>query len=108
MRDLTSRDDADALLREPEAVLLKHGAHCPISAAARKELDAFAARRPETPVYRVEVSGQRELSDYLADRLGVEHESPQAFVLRGGRAVWRATHFDIDAQGIERELGARG
>ena len=104
MRDLTSTDELDMLLREPAAVLLKHGAHCPISAAARDELAEFAAEHPDTPVYRVEVTGERALSDHLAERLGVRHESPQAFVLRAGKPVWRAEHFDITAQGIAREL----
>jgi bacillithiol system protein YtxJ len=55
-------------------------------------------------VYRVEVTGHRELSDALADRLGVAHESPQAFVLRGGRPAWRASRFEITAHGVGRAL----
>lgn len=106
MRDLISQDDLDTLLREPRAVLLKHGAHCPISAAARKELDALAADAFATPIYRVEVTGERALSDRLAEQLGVAHESPQVMILEGGRPTWRAEHYDITADGIRRELGA--
>jgi bacillithiol system protein YtxJ len=104
MRDLTSLDAADAAMQEPTAVLLKHGLHCPISGAAREELADFAARHPEVPVYGVEVTGNRALSEELAKRLGVPHQSPQAFVLRGGRPVWYAEHFDITAQDVERQL----
>ena len=106
MRDLTSQDDLDALLREPRAVLLKHGASCPISAAARKEVDALAAGPLDTPIYRLEVTGQRALSDDVAERLGVAHESPQVMILRDGRPTWRAEHFEISADGIRRELDA--
>jgi bacillithiol system protein YtxJ len=104
MRDLTSPNDIDDLLREPEAVLLKHGARCPISAAAREALDDFAADHPDARVYRVEVTEHRALSDDLAERLGVAHESPQALVLRGGRPVWRASRLDISAAGLARAL----
>lgn len=106
MRDLTGDDDLDTLLREPRAVLLKHGAHCPISAAARREIDALAADAADTPIYRVEVTGERALSDRLAERLGVAHESPQVMILADGRPTWRAEHFDITADGIRRALGA--
>ena len=105
MRDLTTRDEVDAILREGEIVLLKHGASCPISAAAREEIAAFCDERDDVPVYGLEVTRRRELSDYLADRLGVAHESPQAFVLRDGRPVWRAEHFEINASGLARALG---
>jgi bacillithiol system protein YtxJ len=101
MRELTSDTDLDALLREPEALLLKHGAHCPISAAAREELHAFAARRPELPIYLLEVTGHRELSNTVATRLSVAHASPQAFLLRDGRPTWRAEHFDITVDALE-------
>jgi len=105
MLDLTRDADLDAVLGEPEAVLLKHGAHCPISAAARAELKALAARRPDIPIAGLEVTTHLMLSEAVAAWRGVAHESPQAFVLRGGDAVWHATHFDITADAVERHLG---
>ncbi len=104
MQELKTQKDVDAMLGEERAVLLKHGASCPISAAAREELAEFCGQGPDVPVYGLEVTGRRELSDYVAERLGVAHESPQAFVLRGGRPVWRAEHFEIHASGISRAL----
>jgi bacillithiol system protein YtxJ len=104
MRALTTREELDAVLRAPEAVLLKHGAHCPISRAARGELQTFADRRPDAAVYGIEVTEHRDLSDYAAERLGVVHASPQLFVLRDGQAVSRTEHFDISARGVEEAL----
>ena len=101
MPHLTSREQFEALSREGTAILLKHGATCPISAAARDELADFAARHGDVPVYDIEVTGNRDLSDYAADQLGVEHQSPQAFVLRDGKAVWHAEHYDITAGALE-------
>ena len=103
--DLTTEHDLDAALRAPAAVLLKHGASCPISAAAREEISALAGDRPELPIYRIEVTGRRALSDAAADRLGVAHESPQAFVLRDGRVAWYAEHFDITSDAVIAQLG---
>jgi bacillithiol system protein YtxJ len=100
MQDLKSPDELAAALATPGAVLLKHGATCGISAAARDALAAFSAEHPGVPVYGVEVTGQRAVSDLVAERLGVPHESPQVFVLRGGRPVWHAAHFAITAEAL--------
>ena len=102
--DLRSEGELDAVFRAPAAVLLKHGASCPISAAAREELSALAADRPDLPIYGVEVTGRRALSDAVAGRLGVAHESPQAFVLRDGHVVWCAEHFDITRDAMVARL----
>jgi bacillithiol system protein YtxJ len=100
MQDLKSPHEFAAVLATPGAVLLKHGATCGISAAARDALAAFSAEHPDVPVYGVEVTGQRAVSDLVAERLGVPHESPQVFVLRGGRPVWHAAHYAITAEAV--------
>jgi bacillithiol system protein YtxJ len=104
LQDLNIESDLDAALRAPQAVLLKHGASCPISAAARKEMAALAGDRPDVAVYGIEVTGRRALSDAAADRLDVPHASPQAFVLRDGRVVWYAEHYDITRDAVTASL----
>ena len=86
MHSLSSRHEFDAVLREPAAVVFKHSTRCPISAAAYKQLAAVDGREPAAPVYLVDVHERRDPSDYIAERLGMPHDSPQAFVLaRGAR-----------------------
>ncbi|MEJ7809570.1 MAG: bacillithiol system redox-active protein YtxJ [Gemmatimonadaceae bacterium] len=105
MHELKDERGADALFEASEAVLLKHGAHCIISAGAREEIAAFEEAHPRTEVFAVEVTGQRDLSDQLATRLGVRHQSPQVFVLRRGAVTWHATHHDITAEALEEHTG---
>jgi bacillithiol system protein YtxJ len=104
MQQLHSRQDVDAVLREPAAVLFKHSTRCPISAAAYNQLAAVDDGRPSAPVYIVDVNAQRDVSDYIAERLGAPHDSPQAFVLARGAPLWRASHYAIRARDIEAAL----
>lgn len=106
LEELSTERDLDEAMHASEAVLLKHGASCPISAAAREQLDAVVEERPDVPIYRLEVTGHRALSDTVAERLGVAHESPQAFVLRNGRVAWYAEHFDIKRDEVIAQLDA--
>ena len=104
MRELTNQEEVDAILEAPAAVLLKHGAHCPVSAAARAEIAALVAAEPDALVGGVEVTGHRDLSDYVAERLGVAHASPQLFVMSRGKVAWRASHRDIRSDDVAVQL----
>jgi bacillithiol system protein YtxJ len=98
-------EDAAALERllarshEGPVLLFKHSSTCPISARAYREMQEV-----RSPVSIVVVQRSRELSREVAARIGVPHESPQALVLRNGRAVWSASHFEVTADAVEQAL----
>jgi bacillithiol system protein YtxJ len=50
------------------------------------------------------VQNHRPVSDTVSQRLGVRHETPQAILIKGGAAVWNASHFRITAAEIGRVL----
>ncbi len=104
MQNLESTHELDAALQAPVAVLLKYSTTCPISANARREIASFESLHPDQRVYGVDVHRARDLSTAVVERLGVEHESPQLFILRAGEPVYTVTHWDISAQDVEREL----
>ena len=104
MQNLESPQDLDGALQAPVAVLLKYSTTCPISANARREITSFEAQHPGQTVYGVDVHRARDVSTAVAQRLGVEHESPQLFVLRDGQPVYTVTHWDISAVDLEKEL----
>ncbi len=97
----------DRSRREPVWVF-KHSLTCPISAAAFEEFQSFAGDDggSETGHALIEIQTARELSDELARRTGVRHESPQALLLRDGEAVWHASHWRIRADKLRRTAEA--
>lgn len=107
MHVIATEADLAPLLTAPLAVLYKHSPICPTSGVAYEEMIAFRDRS-RVPVYLVDVLMHRSLSRALADRIGVAHASPQAIVLRDGVAAWHASHFEIQADALERVLGHLG
>ena len=101
MHSIVSAADLEALLAAPLAVLYKHSPICPASDMAYEEIRAFVRRR-DVPVYMVDVIQHRPLSRTLAERTGVRHASPQAIVLRDGVVAWHRSHYEIQAEAIER------
>ncbi|MCM3725432.1 bacillithiol system redox-active protein YtxJ [Neobacillus cucumis] len=75
--------------------LLKHSLTCPISHAAYKEYEKFAGSNQEIPTYYLAVQDSRPLSNEIAERFEVKHESPQAILFSEGKARWNASHWKI-------------
>jgi bacillithiol system protein YtxJ len=80
-------------------VLFKHSTTCPISSAAYQQMSQVTKE-----VSLVVVQRARDVSKEIASRTGIQHESPQAIVLRNGQAVWSASHFDITAGAVEQAV----
>jgi bacillithiol system protein YtxJ len=89
------------LTRSHEApiVVFKHSSTCPISAAAYREMSRLGA-----DVSLVVVQRAREVSREIEQRTGVQHESPQAIILRNGRAVWNASHYAITSDAVNNAV----
>jgi bacillithiol system protein YtxJ len=104
MHLIVTEADLSEVLAAPLAVLYKHSPICPTSDVAREELLAFR-RRSAVPVYLVDVIKHRPLSRALAERIGVAHASPQAILLRNGVAAWHRSHYEIQADALERAVG---
>lgn len=103
LHDLTDDEGWTRALTCDLAVIFKHSTRCWSSQQALQEIEKFARRRPEVPVYVVDVLLDREFARRIGRETGVRHESPQVIVLRAGRAVWHASHGDVTAGAIEAQ-----
>lgn len=115
--DLTSLEHVDELHRlidesqSRPVLLFKHSHSCGASLEALDELVAYlndrgpersAPRDSRRPQYAmVTVQTHRAISNAVAQRLGVRHETPQALLIRDGRVVWSASHFRVTAAAVE-------
>jgi monothiol bacilliredoxin len=100
-------DDAIAESRERPVLLFKHSRTCGISCEALDELHAHAVDFKGLAAYKViTVQSHRHVSNEAAARLGIRHETPQAILLRDGRAVWTASHFRITKDKLDDVMQA--
>ena|SRR5215216_3604749 len=84
---------------ERPVVLLKHSTTCGISSGVYREVGLVAG-----DVNVVVIQTHRHISNAITTRTGIRHESPQAFVLRNGKPVYHASHYDIAVEHIEANL----
>jgi bacillithiol system protein YtxJ len=105
---LVEVEQLDSLLSASEGrplLLFKHSYTCGVSAEALDELVAHIDERPADADYAmVTVQTHRDVSNAVASRLGVRHETPQALLIRGGRVVWSASHFRVTARAVRSAI----
>ena len=89
-------------------LIFKHSTQCQISAHVYKDFMDFARFAAELTSGIVLVIENRVLSKTIAERLNVQHESPQAILVRDGRAVWHASHWSITADSLGEALRSHG
>lgn len=105
--DENSLDEALDASRIAPVVLFKHSIWCGQSARARTRL-CDLNRASDPPVYELVIQDNRPLSDSIATRFGIRHESPQAIVIYNREAVTHRSHGDISAEGIRSISASRG
>lgn len=86
---------------ESPAIVFKHSNTCGISARVYREMSQV-----DRPVGIIIVQQAREVSDEIARRFGVQHETPQALLVRGDKVLWSASHYGVKAQAIEEALNS--
>lgn len=84
---------------EKPVVLFKHSLTCPISTGVYGEIS-----RVDADIYLVVMQMARNVSNEIASRTGIRHESPQAIILKNGEPVYHASHFDVTASDVKSYL----
>lgn len=80
-------------------ILFKHSISCGISAHLFEEIKAVDAE-----INVVVVQHDRDVSNAIEEQTGHRHQSPQAFVIKDGKAVYQASHYGIDAEAIDKHV----
>lgn len=110
LRELKTIADLDKLIDSAGSqpiLIYKHSLTCGTSGWAFEEIRDLVDGKPiRARVGLVMVQLARPVSDEIARRFGVRHESPQALLIKDGRVVWRASHHRVTAEEISGALSA--
>ncbi len=90
LNDREKLEQLFSLSNEKPIIIFKHSVTCPISHDVFQDTSAS-----DNEVFLVIVQNSRQISNEIAEKTGIRHESPQAIILRNGKAVWHASHYDI-------------
>ncbi|QIH37380.1 bacillithiol system redox-active protein YtxJ [Flavobacterium sp. Sr18] len=103
LTDLGQLNEIIALSNEKPVAIFKHSTRCSVSRMALKQFEnEFNSSDKVTP-YFLDLIAHRDISNEIAHRFGVTHQSPQLILIKEGKAIYNVSHSDIDAE----ELGTK-
>ena len=105
--ELRQEHDLEQLLERSKTnpvLIFKHSTQCSISGDVHTEFMNFAEEAADLESSVVLVIENRRLSNAIAQRFGIRHESPQALLIKDGRVVWHASHWNITSESLNNAL----
>lgn len=106
--DLTQLQQLDVIVEESHTqpvLIFKHSTRCSISRMALKNFERYYdINVDDAKPYYLDLLEHRDISNEIASRFGVVHQSPQLIIIKDGTAIYTASHSDIDAEMVKEKI----
>lgn len=90
---------SDILATEPLFAVFKHSTRCSISSMAKNRLER--EWNLQFPIYYLDLLQYRSVSNLIAEKSGIEHQSPQLIVFQNGKPIYNGSHSGIVVDDID-------
>ena len=104
LTDIAQLAEVTAISNEKPVVSFKHSTRCSISRMALKQFEREYDLNDSVAAYFLDLIAHRDISNEIASRFNVYHESPQLILIRDGKAVYDVSHSDIDAVALKEKI----
>ena len=82
-------------------ILFKHSTRCSISAVA---MGRMSSEIKGVNFYLLDIIAHRNVSDEVAERFNIVHQSPQAFIIHQGNCIYNTSHLAISSSDLEKQI----
>jgi len=98
LTQVTQLDTIVSESAETPVIIFKHSTRCPVSRMALKNFEnEYGIEEGEAKPYFLDLIEHRDVSNEIASRFNVVHQSPQVLVIKNGQSVYDESHGEIDA-----------
>ncbi len=94
---LTDVNQLDEIIKKSSGkyqAIFKHSTRCGISSGVKRQFER-QEDTGEIDFYYLDLLSYRAISDEIAARFGVMHQSPQLLVFKNGAVAAHGSHYDI-------------
>ena len=104
-KELNSIEQLEAIDKmsfEKKQAIFKHSTRCSISSMVRNRVERdYDIDEADLDIHFLDLISFRNISNGIADKWGVRHESPQMIILKNGKAIHDSSHTNISVEQIK-------
>jgi bacillithiol system protein YtxJ len=104
LTDLGQLNEISQLSNKKPVVIFKHSTRCSISRMALKNFEKEFDLSDQVTPYFLDLITFRDISNEIASRFDVVHQSPQLILIVGGKSVYDVSHSAIDADELKSKI----
>jgi bacillithiol system protein YtxJ len=107
LKDLGQLNEIITISHEKPVVIFKHSTRCSVSRMALKQFENefdLDSLDQKVLLYFLDLLEYRGISNEIAARFNVIHQSPQLLLIQNGKSVYAVSHSDIDAEELKVKL----
>ena len=102
--DISQLDEIEEISNSKLVVIFKHSTRCSISRMALRQFENEFVTNENVLPYYLDLLNHRDISNEIASRFSVVHQSPQLLIVNKEKCIHNASHSDIDAGVIKNYL----
>lgn len=104
LNELSQLEDIVKESNEQAVLIYKHSTRCGISSMALDRLERTWDHESGKKIkaYYLDLLAFREVSNAVAEKFAVYHQSPQVILIKEGKAVFDDSHMAISYDGFEK------
>lgn len=105
LTNINELDKVDELSKDKPVILFKHSVTCGISSGAKYRLESdWKDLSHDVHFYYLDLLAHRNISNAIAERYNVVHQSPQILIIKDGVSVYDTSHHRISINDVNDAL----
>ncbi len=102
LNDIALLEEIQKKSFESQVLIFKHSIRCGISKMALKAFENdLTSNQSDYIYYYLDLINHRDISNAIAQKWNVSHESPQLIILKDGQVKNHASHYSINVSQLD-------
>jgi bacillithiol system protein YtxJ len=104
LKDLGQLNEIVVASNTKPVIIFKHSTTCSISRMALKNFEREFDLQEEITTYFLDLLNHRDISNEIASKFEVVHQSPQLLLIKNEKSIYSTSHENIDATVLREKI----